>query len=304
MHSANLQPVISDHVVATMSDGAQILLRRLGNPQGPRLVLSHGNGLAIDGYMPFWDLLQDYELVLFDFRNHGCNPRHGAANHCWEQFAIDLEYVCNAIDSHFGRRPAVGVFHSLAGITALIHAQRRRWRWNALVLFEPPLYPWDGHPLQQAGRDYQMKMAAWSASRQERFASPAELAEMFRGSWSLRRWRPEAYELMARAILQYDEARGDWALTCRPALESRIYATNVDTSIWPLIADIPGPIKMICSDPDAPDRNVNNLINIDVAREQGLECDAIGDTGHVLQVERPEACVASMESFLGRVGFI
>ena len=36
-------------------DGAHIILRRYGNSEGPRLVLSHGNGLAID---------------LYDFRNH------------------------------------------------------------------------------------------------------------------------------------------------------------------------------------------------------------------------------------------
>ena len=32
-------------------------LRRHGNPDAPRLVLSHGNGLAIDLYYPFWSCL-------------------------------------------------------------------------------------------------------------------------------------------------------------------------------------------------------------------------------------------------------
>ena len=34
-----------------------VILRRLGDPAKPRLALSHGNGLAIDGYWPFWRLL-------------------------------------------------------------------------------------------------------------------------------------------------------------------------------------------------------------------------------------------------------
>ncbi|MCY4629986.1 MAG: hypothetical protein OXE75_03735, partial [bacterium] len=44
---------------ARMADGTVITLRRHGNPDGRRLVLSHGNGLAIDLYYPFWSLLAD-----------------------------------------------------------------------------------------------------------------------------------------------------------------------------------------------------------------------------------------------------
>ncbi|MYG75701.1 MAG: hypothetical protein F4198_08970, partial [Acidobacteria bacterium] len=40
-------------------DGTRIVLRRHGNADGPRLVLSHGNGLAADLYYPFWSLLED-----------------------------------------------------------------------------------------------------------------------------------------------------------------------------------------------------------------------------------------------------
>ena len=51
-----------------------ITLRRHGNPDGPRLVMSHGNGLAIDLYYPFWSLLMDeYDIFMYDLRNHGWN---------------------------------------------------------------------------------------------------------------------------------------------------------------------------------------------------------------------------------------
>ena len=52
----------------------ETVLRRHGNPEGPRLVLSHGNGLAVDLYYPFWSLLEaDFDLFLYDLRNHGWN---------------------------------------------------------------------------------------------------------------------------------------------------------------------------------------------------------------------------------------
>ena len=40
-----------------LDDRTITTVRRHGNPAGPRLVLSHGNGLAIDLYYPFWSLL-------------------------------------------------------------------------------------------------------------------------------------------------------------------------------------------------------------------------------------------------------
>ncbi len=77
-----------------MEDGAVIRLRQYGSVAGPRLALSHGNGLAIDGYFAFWKLLLErYELILFDFRNHGQNPLHQFENHNWPQFILDLERI-------------------------------------------------------------------------------------------------------------------------------------------------------------------------------------------------------------------
>ena len=57
---------LSTHDV-TMHDGAVVTLRRHGNPSGPRIVMSHGNGLAIDLYYPFWSLLvEDFDLVVYN----------------------------------------------------------------------------------------------------------------------------------------------------------------------------------------------------------------------------------------------
>jgi hypothetical protein len=50
---------------AVMEDGAIVRLRRHGVAGGPRLVLSHGNGLAIDGYFSFWGRLLDrYDVIV------------------------------------------------------------------------------------------------------------------------------------------------------------------------------------------------------------------------------------------------
>jgi hypothetical protein len=75
-----------------MKDGALIRLRRYGRTGRTRLVLSHGNGLAINAYAPFWlPLAQDYDVVVFDMRNHGENPLHKLDGHTWDNFFLILK---------------------------------------------------------------------------------------------------------------------------------------------------------------------------------------------------------------------
>ncbi len=72
---ADLPEPLATGAVRT-ADGTLIVLRRHGNPEGPPLVVSHGNGLATDVYYPFWSLLaKRFDLVLYDFRNHGWSAR-------------------------------------------------------------------------------------------------------------------------------------------------------------------------------------------------------------------------------------
>ena len=68
-------PEPSESFDAEMADGAIVRVRRHGNPDGPRLVMAHGNGFAIDAYYPFWRLLTErYDLAIYDQRNHGRKP--------------------------------------------------------------------------------------------------------------------------------------------------------------------------------------------------------------------------------------
>ena len=66
----------------SLDDGSVTVVRRHGNPTGPRLVISHGTGLAVDLYVPFWSaFLDDFDLIVHDLRNHGWNDRGALANH-------------------------------------------------------------------------------------------------------------------------------------------------------------------------------------------------------------------------------
>ncbi|MDE0273689.1 MAG: alpha/beta fold hydrolase [Gammaproteobacteria bacterium] len=129
-------------VDAEMADGTLIVLRRHGNPAGPRVVLSHANGLAADAYYPFWSLLTDrFDVVVFDFRNHGWNAVGALDGHTIATFVDDMTQVARAIELHFGPKPAIGVFHSLSGQTAVLEACSGAGSFAALVLFDPFICP-------------------------------------------------------------------------------------------------------------------------------------------------------------------
>ena len=92
-----------------LDDGARISHARHGNPDGVRLLMTHGNGFAADAYYPYWQhLLPKFDLLVFDFRNHGQNIPVEPSNHNYAQLSRDLERVVQEVRAQLGqsRRPA------------------------------------------------------------------------------------------------------------------------------------------------------------------------------------------------------
>ena len=288
---------------AIMEDGAIIRVRQHGNPNGPRLALSHGNGLAIDGYLPFWEPLRDrYDLILFDFRNHGQNSVSLFEHHNWPCFIDDLERIFHFVQETFGPKRTAGVFHSLSAVSSVMHTLRAGKRWDPLVLFDPPFYPRDGHPLRDVQRNNEDSIASRAERRSPSFKDPGVLATQFR-RW-LPGWRPEAYELMARATLRHDPAKDQWMLACPREYEAHVFRSNRETSAWTGLNSLPVAVKLICADPDTGEKGPPALIGKAVAAENpGVAYEAIPHTSHFLQIEKPLDCIRAMEEFLRAQGF-
>ena len=287
---------------ATMRDGAVIRVRRHGNTAGKRLVLAHGNGFAIDAYVPFWSLLlARFDVVVYDQRNHGQNPRHRVEDHDLPNFVSDMEAVYHAVRAEFGAKPTVGVFHSISGVTSVLHALEYGRRWDALVLFDPPLVPAAGLPVYQVAYRFETMLATWAKGRKDDFADPAELAAQLAKSKSLRRWVPGTHELMARSILQQDTQTGRWHLCCPPAGESRVYATNSQTHVSHRFNEMPMPVKVIAADPDQPDAQAPSQVARAMHAQFGHPYECITDTSHMLQIERPTECVKALVDFVDRL---
>ena len=293
---------ISTRVVRLDYD-AVATLRRHGNPDGPRLVLGHGNGLAIDAYYPFWSLLlDDFDIILHDLRNHGWNSRTGLEHHDIPTFIADHNRVLNAIDTSFGAKPKVGVYHSLSALIALLSLSsllapdEERATISALVLFDPPLYKPGASEVRFD--ESAERLARGTRRRTERFDSPAQFVELLRYSPSYFRVVPGTLELIARTTLRETRNGDGFELCCPAEYEARIveyvrsYGGLVD------FEHLPCPIKVVGADPTVP---YSYLPTLDLAEMGTVDYDFLPDATHFLQLEQPQACVDAVRSFLDEV---
>jgi pimeloyl-ACP methyl ester carboxylesterase len=296
-------PTPSTILDVALEDGAAIRVRRHGNPDGVRLLLSHGNGFAADAYFPYWrHFLAQFDLMVFDFRNHGQNVPVVPPRHTYEQLTLDLERVMQAIKAEFGERPTAGIFHSMSGRTAMKHALEIGWRWDALVLVDPPNMPPPEHPTFPPMAAFEKRLTEWARSRRRHFASVAELTEEYRQSRATARWVDGAHDLMARSVLRQNPNGDGYELVCAPENEAAIYAQAMTLNLWPSADDFDGPVKLIGCDPQVKGGPAIAAANFALGREGGYDYSFVAHTGHLLQIEKPQECVAVTMKFLSDCG--
>ena len=288
-----------------LEDGAKIRMRRHGNPDGVRLLLTHGNGFASDAYFPYWQhLLPKFDLLVFDFRNHGQNAPVVPPNHTYEQLTRDLERVVQDVKSRLGPKPTVGLFHSMSGRTAMKHAIEVGWRWDALVLFDPPNVPPPEHPTFAAMAAFEKRLTEWARNRRRRFGSIDELADEYLQSRATARWVPGAHELMARSVLRKSPDGNGYELVCDPENEATIYAQALTLNLWPRADEFGGPVKLIGCDPNMKGSLATGPANQALGIEGGYDYSLVEGTGHLLQIEKPEECVRLTLEFLAKCGLM
>ena len=62
------------------------------------------------------------------------------------------------------------------------------WRWDALVLFDPPDIPPEGHALFDMMVKFEYRLADWAKSRPARFADPSEQEAEYANGRAARKW--------------------------------------------------------------------------------------------------------------------
>ena len=276
-----------------VDDGTIIILRRHGNPSGPRLVLCHGSGLAVDLYYPFWSLLTaDFDLMIYDLRSHGWNDLGTLEDHHIPAFVRDHDRILEAIESRYGIKPTVGVFHSISAVASLLSPTKGS-KYSALILFDPPLC--------RAGSSYEersmsaRRTADMLRRRQYRFKSRDELEELHRFLPVFRRAVPGVLELVARTTLRESKNGEGYELRCPPEYEAKIFNSAPDFALSVDLLTLQCPAKIVGSDPVL---SLSHLPRFDFSEIANVSYDFLPETTHFLQLEKPKECVVAMRDFL------
>ena len=291
------EPLSTDSV--KVDDDAVIVLRRHGNPAGPRLVLSHGNGLAIDLYYPFWSLLAaGFDLVVHDLRNHGWNKVGPLENHSLDAFSRDHDRIFEAIARLFGEKPAAAVFHSISALAGL-HLPSRGSQYSAMVLFAPPLCN-TGASCYREFELRAMRTGDMLGRRAPWFRAREELAEIHTCLPYFQRAVPGVFDLVARTTLREAGSGQGYELRCPREYEAKIWYEVSEPAVSVDFGSLQCPTRIIASDPSLdPDRP-----DFDCSEAAGVEHEFLPGTTHFLQLEKPEECAAAMLDFLSRQGFV
>ena len=279
-----------------LPDGGVIVLRRHGNPEGPRLLVSHGNGLAADMYYPLWGrFLRDFDVLVFDLRNHGWNPIGEIDGHNVPQFANDVEAVRHEVERRFGEKPTIGVYHSTSALSVCLSESRGKG-YAGLFLMDPPVC----RPGKtQDEFDLACERGARLTLRREvRFESLEQYAELLEFSQSYQHVVDGVHELVADATLRADGDNG-FVLRCPREYEARIvqYLT-----VFAVLVDFTAmrcPIQVLGADPTIP---YAFLPSFQLDGIMACNYDFVPEATHMLFVERPRYCAARVREFVQECG--
>ncbi len=291
-HAWDLPEPLETHEVQVDADTV-ITLRRHGNPDGPRLVMTHGSGLAIDLYYPFWSLLADeFDLILYDLRNHGWNELTALDRHNVPTLVDDHDLIIEAIDTHFGKKPKIGVYHSMSALVALLSPTMGS-AYAALVMFDPPLRkPYISDEQFDAAT---MRTAAMVRRRTAKYRTIEQFSSLLPYVPAFQRMVEGAHDLIARTTLRESRDGEGFELRCPPEYEAQIVDYARIFSLWVDFEAMRCPLKVIGADPTLPYAYMPTLDLSDVAI---VHYDFLPDATHFLPLEKPEECAAVLREFL------
>ena len=278
-----------------LDDDTVTTVRRHGNPSGPRIVLTHGAGLAADLYYPFWSLFaDDFDVTVYDLRNHGWNSVGAQQDHNIPTLIRDHDLVLESVDRAFGSKPTVGIFHSVTTVVTLLSFSKL---YSALVLFDPPLTKSGANQIEL--HDAAERMADAVRKRTPRFKKEEEFVRLLGILPMFTRTVPGVHELMARTTLRRSESGEGYELRCPREYEAQLM--DYTRSFFPLLdlELVACPTKIIGADPTLP---YAYLPNLDQRLASAMDYDFIPETTHLLQLEKPEECAAMTREFLKRQG--
>ncbi|KZY34729.1 hypothetical protein A3731_18545 [Roseovarius sp. HI0049] len=277
--------------IVRLSDGGRVAIRRWGGEKPERIVMSHGNGLAIDGFYEFaTELMDHFEVVAFDMRSHGQSGPGEVVENPWPRFVADIPEIYEAIQTRFGEKPMHGAFHSLSSIATLMAQSQTPLGWRSLTLFEPPVPPVADVELLEEFEQAHRGLSRRTRARRRRFSGPERLVRSLRRSPTFGGIPDAVTHRLAEAMLYRadHDPEAPYELVCDPDLEANTFDIKLPREWWDGLASVQLPVQVVVGTTLGHDLPVLIRTASFLAQTFGFACAAVEGGGHLMQMQRPQ----------------
>jgi pimeloyl-ACP methyl ester carboxylesterase len=300
--------------IATPAGRSLTLYRLHGARKGPTLLFGHANGFAAGSYATILKgLAQSCDVFAFDAAGHGGSDStiENVEKFCAvDAIMDDVEAIVRAAQSWSGTQRLLYAAHSLCGAAMLALALFRPARFAVLdlaglMLFEPPLYPLDGHPLRPFADDHQQRRVARTLARRSEFkGGPAELTDYLAAREMFADFPRDAIAEHARATLRPEN--NTWRLACAPQIEAGYFLSLGRPLLSPALPGYRGPkIHFVAGDIDAAKAKgdwVTGMMEYAHATVAGSALTVLPGRSHMMIFEDRARCLALLQNFANNSG--
>ncbi len=308
MPSPTLPPSFAEAFTVPSTEGMAISAYRVLQAPGdaPALVFAHANSFNAGCYQPWLARLSaHFQVFAYDARGHGASPspmEDIGRDYAMLRFAEDLDAVAGWVRQMIGRAtPLHFASHSLGGLAAiLLEAELGQAPFESLTLFEPPIYPPEGHPERAAAEAHAPKIVSWAARRSNHFPDRAALRQEASKIVTYRRFAGDMMEAYLDAAVEPASdggPDGGLVLRCPGAIESAIYDNCPDSGIFEMSAKVATRTRIFATDQavlaDLHSWAPGTMASIAANMPRG-EWRTMPGCLHLMVQEDPDACAAAV----------
>ncbi len=259
-----------------------------GDPSRPLDVLFlHANGFNASTYRTaLAPLAGRMRILALDMRGHGRTTLPTSADgRPWTVYAGDLL----AVLAEIGQTPTVLAGHSMGATTTLLALPRLAVaKRPTLMLFDPVLPPREAFQTTPLEPVWDFPMAQGALKRRDKFASPQDAFNAYKGRGAFKTWPDAALEdYLADGLREAPD--GTVQLACAPAWEAANFAHFCMADPYPTLDNATSPIRILRAD-------LQSTCHYEASPQQtAVRLDIIAGTTHFLPMERPDCVAAALQ---------
>ncbi len=208
--------------------------------EGPTVFLAHATGFHARCWDVVVDRLPGRHVVAIDMRGHGLSDKPEPP-YPWKSFGRDVASVARELRL----RDAIAVGHSKGGHAVTYAAALAPGAFASLLLVDPVIMSPETY--RRTAEEGPAGGEHFAARRRDRWASPDEMFERFRGRFPYSAWQPAALrDYCDYGLIPAQDGEG-FVLACPPRIEAAVYmgSSGENGDISDEIAELDTPVRVL-----------------------------------------------------------